>query len=113
VADTQVMSASATEPPCEGAETENGHASADRSYVPGMAQTTTQAPHSPDAQKRFEDGKTYSVRGVSRVLEYKSDKVVRHAIRTGREPLRECCRLQSLRGWSHVRDIEEVFAGGS
>jgi len=49
-----------------------------------MAQTTTQAPHSPDAQKRFEDGKTYSVRGVSRVLEYKSDKVVRHAIRTGR-----------------------------
>ena len=29
------------------------------------------------------------------------------------EPLRECCRLQSLRGWSHVRDIEEVFTGGS
>lgn len=51
-----------------------------------MAQTTTQAPHSPDAQKRFEDGKTYSVRGVSRVLEYKSDKVVRHAIRTGLDP---------------------------
>ena len=29
------------------------------------------------------------------------------------EPLRECCRLQSLRGWSHVRDVEEVFTGGS
>ena len=31
----------------------------------------------------------------------------------GIEPLRESCRLQSLRGWSHVRDIEEVFTGGS
>jgi len=29
------------------------------------------------------------------------------------EPLRESCRLLSLRGWSHVRDIEEVFTGGS
>ena len=29
------------------------------------------------------------------------------------EPLRESCRLQSLRGWSHVKYIEEVFAGGS
>ena len=29
------------------------------------------------------------------------------------EPLRESCRLQSLRGWSHVKHFEEVFAGGS
>lgn len=29
------------------------------------------------------------------------------------EPLRESCRLQPLRGWSHVKYIEEVFAGGS
>ena len=29
------------------------------------------------------------------------------------EPLRESCRLQSLRGWSHVKHIEEVLAGGS
>jgi transposase len=26
------------------------------------------------------------------------------------EPLRASCRLQSLRGWSHVKHIEEVFA---
>jgi hypothetical protein len=31
----------------------------------------------------------------------------------GDEPLRECCRLQALRGWSHVKYIAEVFAGGS
>jgi hypothetical protein len=30
-----------------------------------------------------------------------------------REPLRESCRLHALRGWSHVKHIEEVFAGGS
>jgi hypothetical protein len=29
------------------------------------------------------------------------------------EPLRESCRLHALRGWSHVKHIEEVFAGGS
>jgi hypothetical protein len=29
------------------------------------------------------------------------------------EPLRESCRLQPLRGWSHVKQIEEVLAGGS
>ncbi len=29
------------------------------------------------------------------------------------EPLRESCRLHVLRGWSHVKHIEEVFAGGS
>jgi hypothetical protein len=29
------------------------------------------------------------------------------------EPLRESCRLQPLRGWSHVKHIEEVLAGGS
>ncbi len=32
---------------------------------------------------------------------------------TKTEPLRESCRLQSLRGWSHVKHIEEVRAGGS
>ena len=31
----------------------------------------------------------------------------------GAEPLRESCRLQPLRGWSHVKHIEEVLAGGS
>jgi peptidoglycan/LPS O-acetylase OafA/YrhL len=29
------------------------------------------------------------------------------------EPLRESCMLQSLRGWSHVKHVEEVRAGGS
>jgi hypothetical protein len=29
------------------------------------------------------------------------------------EPLRESCRLHALRGWSHVKHIEEVCARGS
>ena len=39
-----------------------------------------------------------------------ADRIVAGALP---EPLRESCRLQSLRGWGHDRDVEEVFARGS
>ena len=48
-----------------------------------MAETTAQPPHVPDAEKRFEDGETYSVRAISQGIGYRSNKVVMHAIRTG------------------------------
>jgi hypothetical protein len=47
-----------------------------------------------------------------RVFEYAARTSVSEACRVF-EPLRESCRLQSLRGWSDDRDVEEVLTGGS
>ena len=45
------------------------------------------------------------------VVKIRDGKVANRPVYT--EPLRECCRLQSLRGWGHVKHFTEVRAGGS